>query len=133
MTSYTLSVQDSTHAEEFPGVTSFVGVDPSGSFGILAGHARFMTVLGVGLARFRSAEGAWRYLALPGAVAYFYGDRLTLSTRRYLVGDDYTEISAALAGQLVTEEQELHAVKESLHRMEEQILTRLWNVERGAS
>lgn len=132
MTTYTLIVQDPTRSEEFTGVTSFVGADASGSFGLLPGHARFVTVLGVGLARFRSDEEPWRYLALPGAVAYFDDDRLTLSTRRYLLGDDYTEISAALAEQLVVEEQELRAVKESLHRMEEQILTRLWNVERGA-
>ena len=133
MTSFTLTVQDSLHADQFAGVTSFVGTDASGSFGILPGHARFVTVLGVGLARFRAEDAPWTYLALPGAVVYFDNNRLTLSTRRYLVGDDYTQISAALAEQLVVEEQELKAVKESLHNMEEQILKRLWNVERGAA
>jgi F-type H+-transporting ATPase subunit epsilon len=128
--SFTLIVQDSTRAEQFAGVTSFVGVDPSGSFGIWPGHARFVTVLAVGLARFRVGAADWSYLAVPGAVAYFQGERLTLCTRRYLLGQDYDQISAALAEQLLVEEEELRAVKESLRHMEEQILTRLWNVER---
>ena len=132
MTGFALMVQDSLHAEAFADVTSFVGADVSGSFGILPGHARFVTVLGVGLARFRAGDGPWVYLALPGAVAYFSGDRLTLSTRRYFVGGDYTHISAMLEEQLLVEERELKDVKESLHRMEEQILTRLWDVERRA-
>jgi F-type H+-transporting ATPase subunit epsilon len=128
--SFTLIVQDSARAEQFAGVTSFVGADTSGSFGIWPGHARFVTVLAVGLARFRVGAADWSYLAVPGAVAYFQGERLTLCTRRYLLGPDYEQISAALAEQLLVEEEELRAVKESLRHMEEQILTRLWNVER---
>ena len=37
MKAFTLRLQDATHAEEITGVTSFVGEDASGSFGILAG------------------------------------------------------------------------------------------------
>ncbi len=50
---------------------SFIGEDASGSFGLQAGHARFMTILEFGLARFRTAEADWQYLALPGALLYF--------------------------------------------------------------
>ena len=125
MKSFTLRLQDAMQGQEIEGVTSFVGEDASGSFSILAGHARMMTMLIIGLARFRVADGAWKYLALPGALLYFNDNVLTLSTRRYLQDSDYTRISEALQRQLLAEEEDLHTLKESLHRMEEEVLRRL--------
>lgn len=133
MKAFTLRLQDATHAEEITGVTSFVGEDASGSFGILAGHARMMTCLIVGLARFRVDENPWQYLALPGAVLCFHDNLLTLSTRHYLLDDDYMRISEALQQQLLAEEEELHTMKESLHRMEEEVLKRLWEMSRAGA
>jgi len=133
MKTFTLTLQDATHSEEIKGVTSFVGEDASGSFGILAGHARMMTSLIIGLARFHIGDGTWRYLALPGAVLYFHDNVLTLSTRRYLLDNDYMRISQALQEQLLTEEEQLHTMKESLHHMEEEVLQRLWEMGRKGS
>jgi F-type H+-transporting ATPase subunit epsilon len=128
---FDLLLQDATHAQRIPGVTAFVGEDASGSFGILAGHARLMTCLCVGLARFRAADGVWQYLALPGALLYFHDHQLTLSTRHFLLDDDYAAISAALQQQLLAEEEELHATKASLHQMEEEMLRRMWRLGRA--
>ncbi len=130
MKTFTLVLHDATRSEEITQVTSFVGEDRSGSFGILPGHARMMTSLIIGLARFRIGEGSWKYLAVPGAVLYFHDNKLTLSTRRYLLDDDYMRISQALAQQLIAEEEQLHSMKESLHRMEEEVLKRLWEMSR---
>ena len=127
---FTLRLQDATRAEEIAGVTSFVGEDASGSFGILADHGRMLTALVIGLARFRVGEQNWRYLAVPGAVLYFRNNVLTLSTRRYLLDDDYMRISNALQQQLLVEEEKLHTMKASLHHMEEEILKRLWEMGR---
>jgi F-type H+-transporting ATPase subunit epsilon len=131
MRTFDLIIFDSSGQQEFSDVTSFVAEDASGSFGILAGHARMMTSLVIGLARFRSGEESWRYLALPGAILYFHGNRLTLSTRRCLIGEDYSLISTALRTQLLAEEEKLHMMKESLHRMEEEVLRRLWEMGRS--
>jgi len=130
MKTFTLRLQDATQSEEVGDVTSFVGEDVSGSFGILAGHGRMMTSLIIGLARFRIEKGAWQYLALPGAVLYFHDNLLTLSTRRYLLDDDYMRISQDLQEQLLTEEEKLHSMKDSLHHMEEELLKRLWEMGR---
>ena len=130
MKSFTLQLHDATHSEEITGVTSFVGEDATGSFGILTGHARMITSLIIGLARFRLGEGTWQYLALPGAVLYFHDNVLTLSTRHYLMDDDYMRISQELQQQLLAEEEKLHTIKESLHHMEEEVLKRLWEMGR---
>jgi len=130
MNSFTLRLQDATRSQAIEGVTSFVGEDESGSFGILAGHARSMTVLTIGLARFRVGEDHWTYLAVPGGVLYFENDVLTLSTRRFFVDDDYMRISQTLQQQLLVEEQQLYAMKKSLHKMEHEVLKRLWEMGR---
>ena len=129
---FTLRLHDATRSEEITHVESFVGEDASGSFGILAGHTRLITSLVLGLARFRTAANGWSYLALPGAVLHFRDNVLTLSTRRYLRDDDYMRISQELRQQLIAEEQNLRAMKESLHRMEEEALRRLWEMSRQA-
>ena len=68
MNGFMLHLQSATQYERIDDATSFVGQDASGSFGLLAGHARFMTVLGFGLTRFRVAEQDWEFLALPGCL-----------------------------------------------------------------
>jgi F-type H+-transporting ATPase subunit epsilon len=128
MKTFTLILQDATHTQRIEQVTSFVGEDATGSFGILAGHTRMMSSLVFGLARFRTGENAWQYLALPGAVLYFNDNELSLSTRRYLLDDDYERISIALHEQLLAEENELRELKKSLHHMEEEVLKRLWDI-----
>jgi F-type H+-transporting ATPase subunit epsilon len=131
MKTFRLTLCDATRRETFEGLVSFVGEDASGSFGILAGHARLMTALLFGLARFRRTDDHWHYLAFPGALLYFVNDELSISTRRYLLDDDYERISAALQEQLLAEEEGLRATKESLHRMEEELLRRMWELHRG--
>ena len=128
MKAYTLYLQDVVHTERIEGVTSFVGEDASGSFGILAGHARFMSSLIFGLARFRLDQENWQYLALPGAILYFVDNEMFLSTRRYVRGDNYEYISSLLQEQLVAEEEELRSIKESLRRMEQELFKRMWKI-----
>jgi F-type H+-transporting ATPase subunit epsilon len=128
--SFTLQLQDATRAEEITGITSFVGEDASGSFGILPNHARMLTVLVTGLARFRVGPDSWQYLAVPGALLYFQENVLTLGTRRYLLDADYKRISEALQQQLLAEEEQLQAMTISLHRMEEAMLKHLWDMGR---
>jgi F-type H+-transporting ATPase subunit epsilon len=130
MSAFILHLQSATQYERID-ATSFVGEDASGSFGLLPGHARFMTVLAFGLARFRRGSGSWEFLALPGGLVYFTGNQLWLNTRRYLRGQDSARIHAALEQQFAAEENELRAVKQSLQRLEQEMLKRLLEIQRG--
>jgi F-type H+-transporting ATPase subunit epsilon len=130
MNPFVLNLFDAEHEQRITGVTSFVGEDASGSFGIQPNHARFMTTLVFGLARFRLATGGWQYLALPGAVAYFNNNELTISTRRFLIDTDLERISSLLEQELIAEEAELRATRESLHRMEQAMLKRMLTLKR---
>lgn len=133
MRRFELILRDASGSESIPDVVSFVGEDASGTFGILGGHARMMTSLTFGLARFRPVDSDWRYIALARGVLYFCDDVLEIDTRRYLIGDDYERLSHALGEQLAAEEQALKEAASSLRRMEEEMLARLWELQRGGS
>lgn len=131
MNSYTLQLFDSRKSLYVESVTSFVGEDESGSFGILPGHARMMTVLTFGLACFRrNQEKPWEYLAMPGAVLYFADNTLSLVCRHYLIDENYDRISRRLVEELFAEEEQLLEVRQSLKRMEEALLKRMWEMGR---
>ncbi|MBV1930731.1 MAG: hypothetical protein KUG71_03360 [Porticoccaceae bacterium] len=123
---FTLQLQDAARSERIEELSSFVGEDASGRFGILPGHARMMTSLIFGLARFRVRNERWHYLALPGALLYFLDDKLSISTERFLISDNYEQISAALQEQVLAEESEQQVAKKSLHQVERELLKRLW-------
>jgi len=112
-------------------VVSFVGEDASGSFGLMARHARLVTVLSYGLARLRLADGRTRYVGLPGGVLYFADNELRLSTRRYLLGDDAAALGQALARQVLAEDRALAQTLQKLHRLEAEVMQRLAQLERG--
>lgn len=130
MKTFTLQVYDSRKHLAVEGVNSFVGEDASGSFGILAGHGRMMTVLVFGLARFRRGGAGWEYLAMPGAVLYFTDNVLSLVCRHYLIDTEYERIARRLVEELVAEEEQLHEIRQSLKSMEEALLKRMWEMGR---
>jgi len=125
---FTLHLQSATQYARLEGVQSFVARDASGAFGLMAKAERLMTVLGYGLARFRGADGAWHYLALPGGVVYFVDNELFLSTRRYVLGDDLGTVAAAVESTLVAEDRSLRSLKDSVARLEREIVRRLWRL-----
>lgn len=131
MKSFVLHLQDSTQYDRIDQVTSFVGQDDSGLFGILADHTRMMTVLAFGLARYRTTDDRWHFLAVPRGLLYCIDSNLYLSARRYIRDDEYARISQALEEQLVTEETALRSIKDSVHRLEEEMFKRLWRMGRG--
>ena len=128
---FNLHLQDAEKNQRIDELSTFVGEDGSGSFGILAGHTRMMTSLVFGLARFRIRSDPWQYLALPGALLYFVDNELSISTERYMISDDYEQISAILQQQLVAKETEQLEIKKSLQKMEQELLKRLWGGTRG--
>jgi len=125
MNSFQLVLRDSSHSQNISKVTSFVGEDNSGSFGIEADHARMMTSLVFGLARFKTETDPWQYLALPGAILNFVDNKLILNTRRYLLGENYEDITQALLDTLAKEEEELATMKHNLRNIEAHILKQM--------
>ena len=129
MSTFSLHLYSAASLDRIDGVTSFVGEDESGQFGLQANHGRLSTVLSYGLARFRLGENDWHYLAVPCAVLYFIHNTLHISTRRFVHGPDFRAVSQALDEQLLAEEQGLAEVKLNLKTLEQAMFQRLWRME----
>ncbi|MFC7049826.1 F0F1 ATP synthase subunit epsilon [Emcibacter nanhaiensis] len=130
MSGFTLHLQSGGQVENLENVTSFSAADASGSFGLKAGHERFMTVLESGLARYRQSAGRWRYLALSGGILYFIDNELFLCTHRYVRSENYQEVTAAISEILAEEEETRKDLKTSISRMEQEMARRLWDLQR---
>lgn len=125
MNTFRVQLLGTDRGEAIDGVASFVGEDASGSFGLMAHHQRFMTVLAFGLARLTLADGSRQYLGLPGGLLYFVDNELRISTRRYLMGTDAAAIASVLAKEMLAEEQALALTRQKLHRLEAEMLQRM--------
>lgn len=129
MKSFSLRLLDPAQVQCIKAVISFVAEDASGSFGILPGHARLITVLNPGLARFRTEGAGWRYIAMSSATLYFVGDELQLSGQRFLLCADYQSIQQALQVTLAQEQKALASLTRNVRRVEEEMLRRLSRLE----
>ncbi|MDD4933601.1 MAG: F0F1 ATP synthase subunit epsilon [Methylacidiphilaceae bacterium] len=131
MRTFSLTVRDPTHVVRRDDVISFVGADSSGSFGILAGHERFLTSLRLGLARFRVAgDDGVTYLALASGLLAFYDNTATICTRHFFLDRDRDRISQDLEGEIKREEADLHEMHALARNLEREMLRRLWELGR---
>lgn len=128
MSGFTLHLQSATQYARLDGVRSFVARDASGAFGVMARHERMMTALAYGMARLRPRDGPWRYVALPGGIAYFADGELYVSTRRFVLGEDFDAVAAAVERTLQAEDAVLRSLKESVARLEREMVRRLWSI-----
>lgn len=63
--------------------------DESGSFGILTGHADFMTALSVSVVSWREIANRQRFCAVRrGVLSVSNGDEVAIATREAILGDD---------------------------------------------
>jgi len=130
MNTFRVRLLATDRGEAIDGVASFVGEDASGSFGLMARHVRFMTVLTFGLTRLTLADRSRQYVGLPGGLLYFDDNELRISTRRYLTGTDATAIAATLAQEMLAEEQALALTRQKLQRLEAEMLQRMAQLDR---
>jgi F-type H+-transporting ATPase subunit epsilon len=72
-----------------PNAVAVRAEDESGSFGILPGHADFLTALTVSVVSWRRTDGARRFCAVRrGVLTVSRGTQVAIATREALVGDD---------------------------------------------
>jgi len=63
--------------------------DATGSFGILPGHADFLTSLTIGVVSWRDADGMAHYCAVRrGVLSITGGQEIAIATREAVTGDD---------------------------------------------
>jgi F-type H+-transporting ATPase subunit epsilon len=99
-----------------PEVTAVRAEDESGSFGILDGHADFLTALTVSVIAWHRADGRSRFCAVRrGTLWVSNGKEVAIATREAVIGDDLDRLERVVVAKLNSElEAERTARTESL-------------------
>lgn len=81
-------------------VVSVRAEDASGSFGVLAGHADFLTALSISVVSWRNADGDNGFCAVRGGILTVAGgNEVSIATREAHVGENLDELeTVVLAG-----------------------------------
>lgn len=67
--------------------------DESGAFGILPGHADFLTALAISVASWRDSRGVEHHAAVRGGMLEVHGgDAISIATREAVLGDDLEQL-----------------------------------------
>jgi F-type H+-transporting ATPase subunit epsilon len=78
-------------------VTALRAEDASGGFGILPGHADFLTCLSISVVGWRRADASRRYCAVRGGVLTVAGGRdLAIAAREAVAGEDLATLDATV-------------------------------------
>jgi F-type H+-transporting ATPase subunit epsilon len=83
-----------------PDVVAVRAEDESGSFGILNGHANFLTALTVSVVSWREADARQRFCAVRhGVMSVTNGSEVAVATREAIVGDDLEHLEQVVLAQ----------------------------------
>ncbi len=104
---------------ETDGIAHLRAEDDTGAFGILPGHADFLTALAVSVVSWRDKAGAEHFLAVRGGMlAVEGGEAISIATPEAVVGADLHRLEAdVLAGfrRRLAEEEEARTGAERLY------------------
>lgn len=71
--------------------------DASGSFGILPGHAAFLTALTVSIVSWRHADGRQKFCGVRrGVLSVSHGNEVAVATRQAVVGEDLDHLETVV-------------------------------------
>ncbi len=74
--------------------------DDSGSFGVLDGHADFLTALTVSVVSWRRADGRQRFCAVRrGVLSVTNGNQVAVATHEAIAGDDLARLEHVVLAQ----------------------------------
>ena len=89
---------------DYADVVAVQAEDESGAFGVLPGHADFVTALAVSLIGWRRSDGKQGYCAVRGGLLTVSGGKeVAVATREAIPGDDLAALESVVRGRLASE------------------------------
>lgn len=103
---------------EADGLVHVRGEDASGAFGILPGHAEFLTVLSTSVVSWRDARGGERHAAVRGGVFEVHaGERIAVTTREAVLGDDLDRLESEVLSKFRRDAEQERAARSDSQRL----------------
>lgn len=120
---------------EADGVAALRAEDETGAFGILPGHADFVTVLTVSVVSWRDARNIAHHIAVRGGMLQVRGGRaITVATSEAVCDDDLARLETEVLARLrreTLEEEAAHADSQRLYLEAIRRITRILRPGRG--
>ena len=92
---------------------------PSGAFGVLPGHADFLTVLAISVLTWRDSRGRERHVAVRGGMLSVQrGEAVQVATPEAVPGEDLQRLESEVLARFrrrLEEEREAHTESQRLH------------------
>ena len=105
---------------------SIRAADESGSFGILPGHAPFLTSLGISAVGWTNAAGGRRYCAVRhGMVSVTGGQDVAVATREAIPGDDLGTLESTVLARFEHEIEEDRSARFDSNRLQLDAIRRI--------
>jgi F-type H+-transporting ATPase subunit epsilon len=105
-------------AVDLDGVISVRAEDETGSFGVLRGHADFLTALEDSVVTWRQGDGARRYCAVRGGVlSVSGGERIAIATREAVPGEDLEQLETDVLARFRRADEEEAAARIASERL----------------
>jgi F-type H+-transporting ATPase subunit epsilon len=110
-------------------VAGFRAEDETGGFGILPGHADFVTVLAISVVTWRDAKGIAHHIAVRGGMLDVRdGKSITLATREAVCDDDLERLETEVLTRLRRETQEEEAAHADSQRLYLEAIRRITRI-----
>ncbi len=92
--------------------------DKTGAFGILPGHADFLTALAVSVATWRDEKGVEHHIAVRGGMLQVQdGQTITIATREAIASDDLRRLEAEVLAAFRRQSEEEQASRTDAQRL----------------
>jgi F-type H+-transporting ATPase subunit epsilon len=92
--------------------------DETGAFGILPGHADFLTALSISVATWRDGTGGEHHVAVRGGMLQVLGgDTITIATREAIVSDDLAHLQTEVLTAFRRETEEEKSARTDAQRL----------------
>ncbi len=117
------------------GVVALRAQDETGAFGILPGHAPFLTALAASVVSWRDADEAEGHCAVRGGILTVrgHGQEIAIVTRQGFLGDDIAKLEATLREALAAAAERERAERVSTAQMQAAAIRRIIGLLRPGS
>lgn len=103
---------------DIDGVAHVRAEDETGAFGILQGHADFLTALTLSVVSWRVADGGEHHVAARGGMLQVHGgNAVTVATREAVVSDDLEHLETEVLAAFRRNVDEEHAARTDSQRL----------------
>jgi F-type H+-transporting ATPase subunit epsilon len=109
-------------------IVSLQAADPSGRFGLRAGHEDFLTVLVPCVVRYHTRDGTKAFAALDGGVLALEDGRISIVTRDAVIADRLDRVADAAAAMLEARREKEQSARSGFAELETTLVRELRKV-----